>query len=141
MVQARSNNFFAISQLARLCGVPTTTLRYYEREHILAPTVRSQAGYRLYDSRAVEQLKFIRSAQAVGFTLGDIRVLLELEKGNKKSCQAEVQRLLAQRLRDVEDKMKELRRVREALGRSLDRCRRSNGECAVLKELRPKGSK
>lgn len=66
---------FTIGQAAQAVGVPATTLRYYEREGVLGPAVRSRAGYRLYDTAAVERLEFVRSAQAVGFTLDDIRVL------------------------------------------------------------------
>lgn len=128
-----------IGQVARAAGVPATTLRYYEREQVLTPTVRNGAGYRLYDAEAVERLEFVRAAQAVGFTLDDIRLLLQLEHGNKKSCRADVQRLLVERLRQVDEKLKDLNRVREALGRALNRCRRSRGECAVLKQLCPKG--
>ncbi len=135
---AAEKNLLTIGQVARAAGVAATTLRYYEREGILTPTVRNGVGYRLYDAGAVERLQFLRSAQAVGFTLDDIRTLLQLDQDERKSCKTEVQRLLDQRLTEVDEKMKELRRVREALGRALDRCRGSNGECAVLKELRPK---
>jgi len=135
---AAEKNLLTIGEVARAAGVAATTLRYYEREGILTPTVRNGVGYRLYDARAVERLQFLRSAQGVGFTLDDIRTLLQLDQDEKKSCKSEVQRLLDQRLTEVDEKMKELRRVREALGRALDRCRGSSGECAVLKELRPK---
>ena len=137
----REKELFTIGQAADAVGLPATTLRYYEREGILGPAVRSRAGYRLYDAAALERLEFVRSAQAVGFTLDDIRALLQLDGNNKKSCCAEVQQLLLQRLHEVEKKMKELRRVRSALGRALDRCRASNGECPVMKQLRPKGNK
>lgn len=131
-------DLFTIGQAAQSVGVPATTLRYYEREGILTAAVRSRAGYRLYDSAALERLAFVRSAQAVGFTLDDIRTLLQLDGDDNRTCRSEVQRLLAQRLDDVETKMKELKRVRAALGRALDRCRASNGECPVIKELRPR---
>lgn len=134
----RENGLFTIGQAAEAVGVPATTLRYYEREGVLGPAIRSRAGYRLYDAAAVERLEFIRSAQAVGFTLDDIRALLQLDSDGAKTCRSEVQRLLTQRLAEVEKKMKELKRVRAALGRALDRCRASNGECPVMKDLRPK---
>lgn len=135
---ARGEGLLTVGQAAHAAGVAATTLRYYEREGILAPTIRNGAGYRLYDARAVERLRFIRSAQAVGFNLDDIRTLLQLDEHKRMFCQADVQRLLEQRLAEVDKKMEELKRVRKALGRALDRCRGSNGECAVLKELRPK---
>ena len=133
-----AERLMTIGQVAKAAGLSATTLRYYEREQILAPTDRSQAGYRLYDPDAVERLRFVRSAQAVGFTLDDIRTLLELEQDRGPACQGEVQRLLQRRLADVDEKMNELKRVQAALGRALDRCRRSNGECAVMKEIGPK---
>lgn len=133
--KAPANQLMTIGQVAQATGVTTPTLRYYEEEGILSPTTRSRAGYRLYDPQAVERLQFIRAAQAVGFTLDDIRKLSELDRDTRKTCQAEVQRLLQQRLAEVEDKMKDLKRVHAALRRALDRCRRSSGECAVLSEL------
>ena len=87
--KARTDELMTIGEVARAVGVATPTLRYYEQEGLLSPTTRSRAGYRLYDAQAIEQLRFIRSAQAVGFTLDDIRTLLSLDAGNAKSCQAE----------------------------------------------------
>lgn len=134
----QTDGLMTIGQAARAVGVATHTLRYYEQERILAPTVRSRAGYRLYDHGAVEQLQFIRSAQAVGFTLDDIRTLLGLGLGSNETCRSEVHRMLTERLAGVDQKMKDLRRVQAALKRALNRCRRSDGECAVLNDLRPK---
>ena len=136
-----TDQLMTIGEVARTAGVATPTLRYYEQEGLLSPTTRSRAGYRLYDMQAAEQLRFIRSAQAVGFTLDDIRTLGRLEGESGKSCKAEVRRLLEQRLAEVTGKMKDLKRVQQALGQALDRCRRSNGECKVLKGIRPAGKK
>ena len=135
--KAQTDQWMTIGQVAQATGVTTPTLRYYEEEGILSPTTRSRAGYRLYDAQAVEQLRFIRSAQAVGFTLDDIRTLLNLEATSAKSCQAEVRSLLKQRLGEVNEKMKDLKRVQAALGQALDQCQRSNGECAVIRRFRP----
>ena len=133
----QTDQLMTIGQVARTAGVATPTLRYYEQEGLLSPTTRSRAGYRLYDEQAVEQLRFIRSAQGVGFTLDDIRTLGRLEGESGKSCKAEVRRLLERRLAEVSEKMKDLKHVQQALGQALDRCRRSNGECEVLKEIGP----
>jgi len=134
---SRTNGLLKIGQVARAVGVAASTLRYYEREGLLQPTRRSDAGYRLYDADAVQRLHFVRAAQAVGFTLHDIRVLLELDASDARTCKEEVQPLIERRLAEIELKMKDLKRVRATLGRALDRCRGSNGQCAVLKELRP----
>lgn len=132
---AQTKQLIGIGEAARTAGVASSTLRYYEQEGLLTPTDRNGAGYRFYDVGAVERLQFIRAAQAVGFTLGDIRALLDLDEEECDSCQVEVQRLLERRLAEVNQKMKDLRSVQAALGRALDRCRRSNGECAVLKRI------
>ena len=72
-----TNGFMTIGQVAGAVGVPISTLRFYERQGLMHWTQRSDAGYRLYDPAAVERLRFIRGGQAVGFTLEDIRTLLE----------------------------------------------------------------
>ncbi|MCH7702047.1 MAG: heavy metal-responsive transcriptional regulator [Planctomycetes bacterium] len=122
-----------IGRLASTSGVPATTLRYYEREGLLAPIDRSRSGYRLYDEAAAQRLSFIRSAQAVGFTLNDIRELLKLDKDS--SC-SEVQVLLERRLAEVKAKLADLACVRDALTSALAECRRSRRGCRVLADLR-----
>ena len=130
-----------IGEAAKAAGVAPTTLRYYEREGLVKPTARSAAGYRLYDREAAQRLRFIRSAQAVGFTLEDIGLLLELQTGDRRRCQSKVQKVLEARLKEVDHKLKELRRVRLALGDALDKCRGSSGECSVLEDLTPRKRK
>lgn len=130
----RYDDLMSIGQIARASGVAATALRYYEREGVLTPTLRSAAGYRLYDRRAVEQLEFIRSAQAVGFTLDDIRTLLTFD-GRERTLKKEIQELIETRLGELAQKMSDLRRVHAILARALQKCQHSDGECPVLKEL------
>lgn len=134
MAEAK-DGLMSIGQVARAAGVAATTLRYYEREGVLTPSLRSRAGYRLYDPQAVEQLDFIRSAQAVGFTLGDIRTLLAFDGMQKKTLKKEVQTLIETRLGELAQKMSHLRRVQAALARALQNCQHSEGECPVLNSL------
>lgn len=137
----RQDELMNIGAVAKATGLATSALRYYEQEGLLAPTMRSGAGYRLYDGEAVERVRFIRSAQGVGFNLDDIRTLLDLEQQGTGSSQADVQGLLERRLAQVDEKMKELKRVQAGLGRALDRCRRSKGECSVIGEFSPRKNK
>ena len=58
-----------IGQLAKACEVNIDTIRYYERKNILAPSARTDTGYRLYSEDSISRLNFIRSAQSLGFTL------------------------------------------------------------------------
>lgn len=74
-----------IGQLAKQVGVRTSTLRYYEEQRLLQPTSRTEAGYRLYDEQAEQTLHFIQRAQRLGFSLDDIRTLLDGWQTNRLS--------------------------------------------------------
>ena len=77
-----------IGELAKLVQVSQDTLRFYEKHGLLAPSVRSQAGYRLYSQADLERVGFILSAKRVGFTLNEIHDLLGLEvTKDEKSCE------------------------------------------------------
>jgi len=67
-----------IGRLARAADVGVETIRFYEREGLLAPPARTASGYRLYSPKTAERLGFIRRAKALGFSLAEIRELLEL---------------------------------------------------------------
>lgn len=124
-----------IGQLATAAGLKPTALRYYEREGILRPSSRSASGYRLYDAGAVEQLEFIRAAQAVGFSLEDVRTLLRLDQGSRVECKAEVRAVVQRRLAEVAQKMRDLERVQATLAQALRDCEASEADCPVLAGL------
>ncbi len=126
-----------ISQLAKTAGIPTSTIRYYERAGLLRPTSRSGGNYRLYDDDALDRLRFIRAAQATGFTLGDVVTLLEQDLDTPASC-AEVRDLIERRLVDVGQRMDDLRLVKQVLTSALAKCRESDlaGPCQILNHLR-----
>lgn len=128
-----SEALMTVGLVAQETGVATSTLRFYEREGILAPSARSPKGYRLYDRQAVDRMKFIRSAQAVGFTLADIRALLELD--GDMPCQ-DVQKLIERRLAEVDARLADLTRIRTTLADAVERCRTSQKGCGVLADLR-----
>lgn len=132
----RTMQMMSIGEVARSVGLASSTLRYYEQENLLAPTMRNGAGYRFYDAQAVDRLRSIRTAQAAGFTLDDIRSLLALEPEDGKVCEDEVQPIIERRIAEIDRKMKDLRRLRTALGRTLARCRRCNGHCEILKDMK-----
>lgn len=132
---ARANGLMTIGKVAQAVGVATSTLRYYERARLISPAERTRAGYRLYRADVIEQLEFIRAGQAVGFTLDDIRALLELD-GNSPCKQ--VQAMIERRLAEVDGRLADLQRVRRTLAAALERCRKSKRGCAVVAELKRK---
>ncbi len=125
-----------IGQLARDAGVPTSTIRYYERRGLLAPSGRSCGNYRVYGPDEAERLAFIRAAQTAGFTLADIEALLRLQDERTPAC-AEVQQLLSARLGEADEQLRQLRALRKTLGRWMDACKEAErgGRCAVIEGL------
>lgn len=120
-----------IGELAATAGVPTSTIRYYERARLLNASARSASNYRLYSQDDLERLRFIRAAQATGFTLDDVSKLLR-----PAPCES-VQQLIEERLAQVTMRMKELRHVRNVLRSSLEECRdhEKSGRCKVVDDL------
>ena len=120
-----------IGQLAKAADVPTSTVRYYERAGLLRPSRRSASNYRLYSEEELHRLRFIRAAQATGFTLADVTTLLR-----PAPCER-VQERIEKRLADVTAQVKELRHVRTVLEAALDLCRKhqQTGSCRVIAQL------
>lgn len=125
-----------IGQLAKAVGVPTSSVRFYERRGLLSPDHRSQGNYRLYSGATLERLLFIRAAQAAGFTLKDIELLLDFRDGDVSPCR-EVQNVIEVRLAKVDREIEHLHHVRDVLGRWLKVCRKAErtGRCGVLDGL------
>jgi len=120
-----------IGRLARTAGVSTSAVRYYERAGLITPAGRTAANYRYYETDALERLRFIRAAQASGFRLQDVTKLLR-----PASC-GKGQGLIEERLDDVGQRMKELRRVQRVLRNSLKTCKEheASGRCRVVENL------
>lgn len=128
---------YTVSQLATAAGVPSTTVRYYERRGLLRPAGRSGSGaYRAYYDAELERLRFIRSAQVSGFSLDDVATLLAL-RDDTTAPSAEVQEIIRARLEEVAARLADLERVQTVLKSSLRACRRHarEGCCAVLEQL------
>jgi MerR family mercuric resistance operon transcriptional regulator len=120
-----------IGALARAAGVPVSTVRFYEREGLLRPRARTGAGYRLYGEEELARLRFIRAAQATGFGLAEVAVLLR-----PAPC-ARVQGLIEARLAAVEARLSDLAHVRRVLRAAQRTCRRheASGRCRVVDAL------
>ena len=110
-----------IGQLAKAGGVPISTVRFYERRGLIRPDARTQSNYRTYSLRTAERLKFIRAAQATGFSLKDIREMLTLAYSDDPPCD-DVAALIQHRLDDVKQRLRELKRIDRALTTALESC-------------------
>jgi MerR family copper efflux transcriptional regulator len=125
-----------IGQLAKAGGVGVETIRFYEREGLIAEPPRRRSGYRQYPLSAVRRVRFIRRAKQVGFTLAEIQDLLSLRVSENRRC-AEVRDLARAKVRDIERRIAELERMAAALLRLSRACRGSGptGECPLLDAL------
>jgi DNA-binding transcriptional MerR regulator len=103
------------SELARLTGVSTDTLRHYERKGVLGIPARSQGGYRLYPPEAVGRVRLVRRALAIGFTLHDLAAALSERARGGTPCRS-VRALVAERLAELETRLRDLAELRDSCG-------------------------
>lgn len=112
-----------IGEVAERTGVATKTLRYYEDIGLVPPPDRTPSGYRDYDDDVVDRLAFIRSAQAVGLTLGEIRGIVSLRDDGEAPC-GHVLDLLRARAREIDRTIRELRDLQRDMRVLVDRAAR-----------------
>lgn len=126
-----------IGKLAQHAEVTTDTVRYYEKEGLLAPARKTDAGYRLYDEDSVRRLRFIRQAQQCGFSLTEIRELLTL-KNTDAACCRDVRNVAVEKKLQLEHKIRALQLMSQALTELVTICNddaRSLDECPILAAL------
>ncbi len=125
-----------IGQVAYEAGVNIQTLRYYERRGILEEPKRSASGYREYSPETVRLIRFIKRAQDLGFTLSEIEELLDLREHRPRERQA-VRELAAAKVRDIEEKLRDLESMKRALNVLVASCACKGGtpECPILEAL------
>lgn len=123
-----------IGQLAKRAGMTPDTVRFYERMRLLPQPRRTANGYRVYDDTALTQTRFIRKAQALGFTLDEIRRILSLRGHGAKTCRCVVAMAEAT-LAETETKLAELQRFRDGLTANLTRWRGASPRAKVAAEF------
>lgn len=125
---------YTIARLAAAAGVHVETVRYYQRLKLVAEPLRPLGGIRRYSEADADRLRFIKRAQAMGFTLAEIVSLLTLQR--RRSCRA-TRELAAARLGLVDARIRELRHLRNELAGLIAACD-ANAEgraCPVLRRL------
>jgi MerR family transcriptional regulator, copper efflux regulator len=111
-----------IGELARQAGVSTKAIRYYEQIGILAPPERTASGYRAYDPNTLGRLGFVRAAQGLGLTLGEIRQIISFRDTGAAPC-AHVAALLQRHAADLDRRIAQLQQLRGELGQLAERAR------------------
>jgi Cu(I)-responsive transcriptional regulator len=131
-------NHIGIGELAKGTGTKVVTVRYYEQIGLLPVPSRTAGNYRTYSNEHLRRLRFIRRCRDLGFTLDQIRDLLRLSSRKDQEC-AEVDRITARRLIEIEQKISDLKRLAREL-RRLNNCCQGKGiiaDCRIIESLSP----
>jgi len=132
MVQSQALQSLTIGKLASAGGVGVETIRFYQRKGLLQTPPRD-LGVRRYDSTDVRRLRFIRHAQSAGFTLEEIKELLDLDSSEDRSRARE---LANARVKALDAKIRQLQEARGALKRLASECGSgSPGPCPILESF------
>ena len=125
----------SIGAFAKAAGVNVETIRFYQRKGLLREPDRPYGGIRRYGHGDVARMKFVKSAQRIGFSLDEVSQLLRLEDGTH--C-GEAAKLAALRLADVRARLNDLTRLETALSTLVRKCRSHHGSisCPLIASLR-----
>ena len=119
-----------IGAVAKKTGVSVDAIRFYERSALLPHAPRTAGGFRRYGESDLEALAFIRRVKALGFTLSEVRELLELRRSGLQPC-APVRRRLEQKILQIRQKLAGLQKLRRELNLALRACNRAGGKRSV----------
>lgn len=124
----------SIGTAAKISGVNIETIRYYEREGVVAKAERANNGRRVYDDEAIANLRFVKRCRELGFSINDIKMLLKLSDQTAGSCD-EVRKLSEANLDSVSAKIADLMNMKLALEELITSCKSGQTECPMLKGL------
>jgi len=131
---------YRIGDLARATGTRVETIRWYETQGLLPRPSRTGGNYRVYGEPALARLSFIRRARDIGFSLDQVRALLDLAEKQDGECAA-VDLLAAGHLAEIDRKIADLMRLRHELSALLASCKGGQiAECRIIEALGPRQS-
>ncbi len=134
MSKKKSEVSLTIGEVAKQAGVGVETIRFYEREGIIAEPPRRESGYREYDDRVVTRIRFIRRAKELGFSLKEISDLMKLQVDPKANCSGVKKRAEA-KLQEIENKIRDLKRMQKIFNEVAAACVAAKpiSDCPILK--------
>ena len=131
MVRNQAKNSDTIGGLAKAAGVGVETVRFYQRRGLLPEPARPPGEVRRYSEDDIKRLRFVRSAQAAGFTLNEIKELLDLDASDDR---ARARELAQARVTAIDEKIASLKEARDALaGLAADCAKKRGGPCPILR--------
>jgi DNA-binding transcriptional MerR regulator len=129
-------------EAAKVLGVGIQTLHFYEQQGLVPHPPRSEGGYRIYTQEIVERVRFIRKAQALGFSLDEVKEIFGLVRGGSSPC-GRVQAKLAEKLQEVDRRLEELHGFRAELASLVNQAAELStheaeaGVCSIVEEAPP----
>lgn len=123
-----------IGKVAAAAEVNVETIRFYQRRGILAEPPKKLGGLRYYDEAAIERVRFIKRAQTLGFSLEEVSALLAFQKSD--AC-AKTHEAAEKKLQIVEDRIRDLERIRTTLKELIGQCREGTADvsCPIIESL------
>ena len=127
-----------IGKVSKQSGIGVETVRFYEKSGLIDDPPRTESGYRQYPASTVVRIGFIKRAKELGFTLKEIKELLNLRLDPITTCD-DVRQVAMEKLRNVQAKIQSLRGIEKALGELIGACAGGgpDGECPILEALEP----
>ena len=126
-----------VGKLAKYTGINLETVRYYEKIGLLPVPQRTESGYRVYDDNDVKRILFINRAKELGFTLKEIKELLNLKIESGKKC-GDVKNIAVRKIKNVEKKIEDLIRIKSVLEKLVAQCNNESittNECPILEAI------
>ncbi|GER08426.1 MerR family transcriptional regulator [Iodidimonas muriae] len=124
-----------IGALAKTTGIKIETIRYYERIGLIPSPPRSEGGQRIYEEDDRKRLSFVKRCRELGFSLDDVRTLLDLRQNDNRTCR-EVKEKTTTHLRTVRTKIADLKRMERALNTLAQSCEGGDDtHCPILEQL------
>jgi MerR family transcriptional regulator, copper efflux regulator len=128
-----------IGEVSKLCGIGIEALRFYEKSGLLSRPARTMSGYRLYHRDVLERLSFIKRAQVLGFSLEEVKHIIAESESGQSPCSG-VREIVRQRLKELDERMAQMRRYRKELAGALDeweKVEESKGHiCGLIEKTR-----
>ncbi|GIK61848.1 MAG: Mercuric resistance operon regulatory protein [Ignavibacteriaceae bacterium] len=131
---------YKVGEIAEKVGVNVETLRYYEKIKLMPKPKRKESRYRFYDELDLKRLSFIKRAKELGFTLKEIKELLNLKIESTATC-GDVKHLAEHKLTDIEERINDLKNIKTVLVKLINQCvceEVSTEECPILEVIEQK---
>ena len=116
--EQQQRHMLKIGEVSKHSGIGIEALRFYEKSGLLDQPQRTDSGYRMYDATVLERLAFIKQAQVLGFSLDEIKRIIDEKRAGQSPC-AEVRELVRLRLHEIDERMREMQRYRQELAAAL----------------------